>query len=378
MPSNAFMKIRTALGIGDAANTTVIARNTTGAFNIATAGDIGSVETQKILDTFIRDAFSRDTEFRQLVSRSNMAPGSIVYSWLLNTALASNVNFYDEGDAKAPSGTTRSQLTANYKALRADYEVTGLARAGSFFDVLGHEAANAISKMNLIEEQAFINGADSNVGVSGSYHGLLQLMASYAVGGDTTSIYGITRASGVTYMDCATVDCGTSGTATGVLDLADLDSAITTADKAKLGGRKIFLCSFERADEMSQLLQPQQRFMGSVEVAAGFRVMTYRGIPVIRSKRMAYNGYTNTGSYDRSTDADNSMYLLDMDDIVFKSVGGVDQQHVSIMGIGDTTGGAAATGYSRADAVGGYFKTYGTIAMTRFDNQVLMWNLTAP
>ncbi len=72
------------------------------------------------------------------------------------------------------------------------------------------------------------------------------------------------------------------------------------------------------------------------------------------------------------------MYLLDMDDVGFKSVGGVDQQHVSIMGIGDTTAGAAATGYSRADAVGGYFKTYGTFVMTRFDNQVLMWNLTAP
>jgi len=376
--SNAFMKIRTALGVGDTANTTVIGRNVTGAFNIATAGDVGSVETQKILDSFIKDAFSRDTEFRQLVKRENMAPGSVVYSWLLNTALPVNVNFYDEGDAKAPANTARSQLTANYKALRADYEITGLARAGSFFDMLGHEAANSISQMNLSEEQAFINGADANVGVTGSYNGLLQLMASYAVGGDTASVYGITRASGVTYMDCATVDCGTSGTATGVLDLADMDSAITVADKAKLGGKKVFLVSFERADEISQLLQPQQRFMGSVEISAGFRVMTYRGIPIIRSKRMAYNGYTNTGSYDRSTDADNSMYLLDMDDIVFKSVGGVDQQHVSIMGIGDTTGGAAATGYSRADAVGGYFKTYGTFVMSRFDNQVLMWNLTAP
>ena len=160
--------------------------------------------------------------------------------------------------------------------------------------------------------------------------------------------------------------------------LADLDSAITTQQKAKLNANSIFLCSFERADEINQLLQPQQRFMGSVEIKAGFRVITYRNIPVIRSKRMAYNGYTNTGSYDRSTDADNSMYLLDMDEIAFKAVNGVDQRHVSIGGVGDSTTATNAGGTSRADAVGGYYKTYGTFVMTRFDTQVLVWNLTAP
>jgi len=375
---DSFMKVRTMLGGGVAANSSVISRNTTGSFNIDTAGDSGSVETQKIADSMIRDAFSRDTEFRQLVRRENMAPGSIVYSWILETALASNAAFYDEGDAAAPSGTTRSQLTTPYKALRADYEVSGLLIAGGFFDVLGKEASNAISKMNLVEEQSFINGADATVGITGSYQGLLQLMASYAVGADSTSIYGITRDSGAPYMDVGTVDCGTSGSATGTLSLHDLNAAITVQEKARLDAQPAFLTSFERADEIDELLQPQQRFMGSTEIAAGFRVRTYRGIPILRSKRMAYNGYTNTGSWDLSTDADNAMYLLDMKEVVFKSVAGVDQMHVPISGIGDATAGAAATGYSRADAVGGYYKTYGTFVMTRFDSQVLLWNITAP
>ena len=45
-----FMKVRTMLGGGTAANSSVIARNTTGSFNISTAGDSGSVETQKIAE----------------------------------------------------------------------------------------------------------------------------------------------------------------------------------------------------------------------------------------------------------------------------------------------------------------------------------------
>ena len=59
------MRVRTMLGSGTAANASVISRNTTGAMNTATAGDAGTVETQKIADTLIRDAFNRDTEFRQ-------------------------------------------------------------------------------------------------------------------------------------------------------------------------------------------------------------------------------------------------------------------------------------------------------------------------
>jgi HK97 family phage major capsid protein len=379
MASEAFMKVRTMLGGGVAANASVISRNTTGAMNHTTAGDAGGVEVQKTVSSMIKDAFSRDTEFRQLVRREGMAPGNLVHTWVVETALASNVVFYDEGDAAAPSGTSRAQLFNPAKALRADYEVSGLLIAGGFFDVLGKEARNALSKMNLVEEQAFINGSDANVGVTGSYPGLLQLMLNNGDHGDTASTYGVTRAGAATaYVEVQAVDAGTTGTATGVLDLADLDSAITKAEKQKLGGRKIFLCSFERADEINQLLQPQQRFMGSIEIAAGFRVMTYRGIPVVRSKRMAYNGVTNTGGANNSTDADNAMYLLDLDEISFRSVGGVDQVHVPIYGIGDTTAGAAATGYSRADAVGGFYKTYGCFAMERFDCQVIIWNLTAP
>ena len=378
MASNAFMQVRDMLGGGTAANSNVISRNTIGALNFATAGDAGGVEVSTTVDSMIRDALPRGTEFRQLVRRENLASG-IVHTWRLNTALNTSGKYYDEGDANEPAGTTRVQLFNPAKSYRIDYEVSGLLIAGGDFDVLGREAANSLSQAALDEEQSMVNGSDATSGISGSYPGLLQLMLNNGDHGDSTATYGITRAGATTsYVEVQAVDAGTSGTSTGTLTLSDMDAIITKCEKRKLGGRRIFLMSFERADEVNQLLQPQQRFVGSAEIAAGLRVLTYRGVPIVRSKRMAYNGVTNTGGGDNSTDADNSLYLLDMDDIVEKIVRGVDYAHVPINGVGDSTTATNAGGTSRADAVGGYFKTYGCMSMVRFDNQGIIWNITAP
>lgn len=369
MASEAFMHVRAALAAID--NGTVTDANTTGTFNLSTAGDIGGAEVEKMIDRMIIDGFNRDTEFRQLIRRTPISSG-IVASWVIKTATGSKSAFYAEGGSGTPVVSTKIQCAQLAKALRSDYEVSGLLMAGGFYDVLADEAMDAITDMNLTEEKQIINGTDTNAGGSASgYPGLLQLMLDTTAHSDTTSTYGVTRSA--TNLSVQEVDCGVSGTSTGALDLSDLDAAITKVEKRSKNGRKIFLCSFERADEISQLLQPQQRFQGSMEIAAGFRVMTYRGIPIIRSKRMSYNGVTNTGSGDNSTDADNAMYLLSIDDMEFKIVGGVDQKHVPIFGAGD------ATNYlQRGDVLGGYFKTYGCFVMKRFDNQCILWNLATP
>lgn len=370
MTSDAFMHVRAALGAID--NSTITDPNTTGSFNLSAAGDIGGVEVEKMIDRIIVDGFSRDTEFRQLIRRSPIASG-IVASWIIKTGTGTKADFYSEGAAGTPAISTKIQLTQLAKALRSDYEVSGLLIAGGFYDVLGDEAKDAVTDMNLKEEKQMVNGTDASAGGdSAGYPGLLQLMLDTTAHGDTTTIYGVAR-SATNSMSVQDIDAGVSGTSTGVLDLADLDGAITGVEKQERAGRKIFLCSFERADEVNQLLQPQQRFQGSIEIAAGFRVMTYRGIPVIRSKRMAYNGVTNTGSSDNSTNLDNAMYLLSVDSLQFKTVGGVDQIHVPISGAGDST-----NYLQRADVQGGYFKTYGCMVLKRFDNQSIIWNLTAP
>ena len=370
MASDAFLSVRAALGAID--NGTITDPNTSGTFNLSTAGDIGGVEVEKLIDRMIVDGFSRDTEFRQLVRRERLPPGTIVASWIIKTATGSKADFYAEGEAGTPAISTKQQATQLVKALRSDYEVSGLLIAGGFFDVLADEARDAVTDMNIKEEKQMVNGTDANAGGDADgYPGLLQLMLENSAHGDTSTLYGLVR--GTATIDVQAVDGGTSGTSTGVLDLADLDSAITKVEKRELGGRKVFLVSFERADEINQLLQPQQRFQGSVEVAAGFRVMTYRGIPIVRSKRVATNGVINDGGANNSTDADNAMYLLSIDDIRFKTVAGVDQSHIPINGGGDTT-----NYLQRGDVRGGYFKTYGCMVMRRFDNQAIIWNLTAP
>ena len=83
---------------------------------------------------------------------------------------------------------------------------------------------------------------------------------------------------------------------------------------------------------------------------------------------MDKNGVTFNGGKAFSY-ADNSMYLLVNDFIDMRILNGVDFAHVPILG---------ADANIRNDVRGGYFKTYGTFVMRRFDNQVLIYNLAAP
>ncbi len=370
MVSEAFIHVRNSLGALD--NGSITDANITGAPDLST-GTFGAVETQKVIDRMIIDAFSRDTEFRQIVTRERLQPGTISASWLLQgDAGLTKAVFYSDGGKHTPDPSLRRQAIVVAKSLRSDYEVSGLLVAGGFFDVLAAEGRDAITQMNLTEEQAFINGDDATDGVSGSYLGLHQLLLQNTAHGDTSSIYGLTRGTH-DELDVQAVDGGTSGTARGTLDLADLDAAITAGDKRKLGGRRVFLMSFERMDEVQQLLQPQQRFMGGIEHPGGFRVPSYRTVPLLRSKRMSFVGVINTGSASNDASTDAVVYYLDMDHISFKTVAGVDQAHVPIMGNGD-----ANNAFSRSDVRGGYYKTYGVFVVKRFDSQVIIWNLAAP
>ena len=227
--------------------------------------------------------------------------------------------------------------------------------------------------LKLLEEKAMLCGTDTSAyGFSGSFDGLLQLMGSYSTFGDTDTVYGIARASGKDYLDVGLVAAGAEATAN--FDMTFLDSAITVSKKQDGNkgddGSKIFLCSEERVDEISQFMQPQQRFPLKVaEGAFGFRVLEYRGLPIIGSRFMDKNGITWNGATKTSSYADNSMYLLAMDFVKHYILDGVDFVHVPIMG---------ADSNQRNDVSGGYFKTYGLFLMKRFDNQVLIYNLAAP
>lgn len=335
---------------------------------------VGGVEIQKMIDRIIVDDINRNVDLRPLVQRR--AFDQLAYIWNIRVDLGSTSKaaFYSDGGGGTPYPSTKQQYVAPAKALRADYAVTGLMIAGSksYYDAIEDEARDAVSRMALVEEAAFICGTDTSAyGVASAYDGLLQLMGSNATFADTDTVYGTARASGRDELDVSLVAAG--ATSQDALDLADMDSAIRLSDDAGgKGNRRIFFVSTARGDEINQKLRPFGQFIigaGSLELEGGVHVTTYRGIPIVTSRSMDKNGITWNGSSKTKSYTDAAMYLLDLDNIEFKVLAGVDGQHVPISGT-DTS--------NRADEEGGYFKTYGVFVMKRFRTQVLIYNLSVP
>lgn len=349
----------------------------------------GGVEIRRRIDQMITDSINRGVDLKPLVKRRPL--DQYAYRWNIRTDLGSSSKFTIHGDGGigTPYPSTKTHLFAVALAYRTDYEVTGLmiAASASYYDSLADEAQTAIDELKLSEEKMMICGSVTGAyGISSAFLGLLELMRWHSTNGgdtegvsnnkmqDTTSIYGTTRTSGTTELDVSYVIAGTIASATGVLELKHLDKAITQSNKK--GGKdheRVFFCSEERTDEINQLLQPQQRFAGTLNLEGGFTIQTYKNKPIVGSRYMDKNGATNTTSWDKDTNADNTMYLLDLDEIEFRILAGTDAKHVVVTG---EVGGSA--GFNRADAQGGYFKTYGVFVVRAFNPQVHIANLTAP
>ena len=339
------------------------------------------------------DTINRDVDLRPLIKRKPMG-GQLTYFWNIRSDLGSTSKFevYSEGGTHTSfAGSTKYQNFAVAISYRADYEVTGLMQAGSssYYDALADEAQTALDEMKLGEEKMMICGAETGAyGITSAFDGLLQFMRWHSSNGgdtegtsankmqDTDTMFGNTRADSALgkVLDVSYVIAGTIATSTGILELKHLDGAIVRSNK-KTGKdhERVFFCSEERADEINRLLQPQQRFAGTLNLEGGFTIATYKNIPIVSSRYMDKNGATNTTSWDSSTNTDNSMYLLDLDRLEMRILNGVDVKHVPVMG--EVAGTA---GYNRADAQGGYFKTYGIFACKTFQSHVHIANLTAP
>ena len=353
---SALMELRAALG------TTT---NTTGVLGSAAGG----AAVQKEIQAVAVEAFNSKTDIAKLLRRRNI--NQLAYIWNLVTATSDLANtsfaFYTEGEGGTPAVPVKVQLYAIAKGYRTDYEVTGLMIAAGMGDQLQYEMGYAAESLAIGEERSIICGTDTSAyGFANSFLGLLQLMGSYATFAETTNVYGIARASGKTYLDVNVVLGGATSAA--ALALTDLDAAITASNKkGGKGHKRIFFCSEDRVDEIAHLLQSQQRFNNTTEVAAGFRVLSYRQVPIVGSRFMDKNGITWDGSTKTASHADQAMYLLDLDHIFMVHVAGINAVHVPVVG---------ADAHNRYDVQGGYFKSYGVLVMDRFDTQTLIANLT--
>jgi len=360
--NNNLMEVRTAL-------TTTTSNDWSGGTTL------GGAEIQKRVQEMAVEAYNNKTDLAPLLKRVNTSQLSYIWNVTKETAAGSGLSnssfgFYADGAGGTPAATAKAQLYAIAKSYRTDYEVTGLMIAAGMGNQLSDEARYAIESHAVGEERTIISGTDASAyGFANAFSGLLQLMGSYAALADTNAVYGTTRASGLTYVDVSVVLGG--ATAADDLDLVDLDAAITASNKRGAKGHKrIFFCSEDRLDEISQLLQAQQRFNSvgrQVEFDGGFVVLAYKRIPIVGSRFMDKNGVTYDGVNRTDTHADQAMYLLDLDNIMMVHVAGVNATHVPILG---------DDAHQRYDVKGGYFKSYGVLVMKRFDTQVLICNLS--
>jgi len=355
--------------------------------NNAWAGTTGGgAEINKMIDKMIVDSINRGVDLRPLISRKPV--DQLSYFWNLRTDLSSTTRVtvaYSQGGTGTPYPSTKRQLIATCINYRSDYEVTGLMleASRSYYDAVNDEAQCGIDELKIAEERMMICGDVTGAyGIASAFNGLQKMMRwndsnggdtesnSNNQMGDTTALFGITRSASTDYMDVSYVIAGTAATATGVLELKHLDEAVDRSDKhGGKGNERIFFCSVERGSEINRLLQPQQRFSGTLQLEGGMTISTYRGIPIVTSRFMDKNGCTNTSSWDKDADGDYSMYLLDLDNIEMRILNGVDAKHTPITG---------SDSGIRYDVVGGYFKTYGIFVMKRFCSQVNICNLTAP
>ncbi len=240
--------------------------------------------------------------------------------------------------------------------------------------ILGDDPTASTSRLTL----------NAQVGVTGAYDGLKQLLDSAVsladgdTGGfaNTSTSYLQTRSATTTAKGFAlNVKCVcTADDAQNPLSIGNLNAAITISNIE--GGKqanRIFLVSERRMDRITDLLSPQGRYVigaNSVELDGGQRVLTWRGHKIISSRLMAlYGPGTGNGSALTRTDTDVGVLFLDMDNINFYNVAGVDARHVPIMG---------ADASQRSDVEGGYFKTYGIFIVEKFNTQVVIYNLTTP
>jgi len=246
----------------------------------------GGAEIQKRIQELPIDAFNKVTDLAKLLRRKNINQLGYFWNLTLESAAGSGMSnssfgFYGEGTTGTTAATSKRALYVLAKSYRTDYSVTGMMMAAGMGNQLADEARYAAESHAVGEERCIISGTGTSAyGFANSFVGLLQLMNSYVTLGDTTSTYGIARASGKAELDVRVVLGG--ATAADDLELADLDAAITASNKrGGKGHRRIFFCSEDREDEISQLLQVQQRFQtfsvgNTIEFDGGFRYLPIR------------------------------------------------------------------------------------------------------
>jgi len=224
----------------------------------ALAAGSGQYLIPEVVDPVIRDYVSKATPLLGLVTRVQWPTQT--YYIRKRTALPDAAFAADGGSLPTASQSTYAKVAKNVKFLYTRGEVTGplIAASGGVVNALQEEIR--IHSQVIAERltTALIHG-DGTGDSSNELIGALSQVNTSAPG-----------------------DEGGTTTASGALTLAMIDKAI---DDTK-GEGDVLVTSMAVRRKINALLQAQQRFVDRVEVGAGFRVLSYDGLPIVTDMHM--------------------------------------------------------------------------------------------
>jgi len=207
-------------------------------------------------------------------------------NWLLNRASPGSTpaEWVADTDTATEDAGSYAQFSFAYRTILGKGRVTRkLQRTGaSYIDVLMEEIENKMESWKDTEDQAFMTGVSS-----------------------------ASTPEGIQYLctDNQMVACTTSQGGDD-LTLSLMDEAM---DK-NIGNPDMIIMARRTRRELNALLQANQRFVNVTEVAGGFKVLTYNGVPIYISTNMPITQFFNGTTEQANTGgSSSSIYFVDTD-----------------------------------------------------------------
>jgi len=240
------------------------------AINVSNAG---SILIQNYVNKIIQQLTLR--EFGALGTmdrRPGQGSAAVINRRTAATMTVANVWLADTGTVTETTGSY-AQTSFTYQTLVTRGKVTRKmrARGRSYVDILAEEMTWKLDDFNNSLESALFIGDTS--AESDQINGLLTL-----IGGTSSQVV-----------------ANTSVAAGDSLTLAKLDEAIDVVKGSAGRSDLVIYASYSGARKLASALSSRQRFDDMTEIAAGFRVRTYDGIPIVVSTGMP-NDLTWSGS----------------------------------------------------------------------------------
>ena len=259
------------------------------AINVGNAGDylIQNFTNRIIEQLTLREFGALGT----MDKRPGQGSQAVINRRSASTMAAANVWVSDTATLTEATGSY-AQATFTYQTLATRGKVTRKlrARGRSYLDVLAEEMTAKLDDFNNALESAMFIGDSS--GVSTQIDGLLTQISGFS--GQVIANTGVAAGDSLT--------------------LAKLDNAIDVVKGSANRSDLVIYASHLGARKLNAALQADQQFSNMVEIAAGFRVRTYDGIPIVVSTGvpddLAWDGSAITALSGEATNPTTALVIV--------------------------------------------------------------------